>query len=178
MLHWDGKKSRGGEKLTTFLARTHLNWHNGYQNWKTGSQELEQAAQAPWGKAQRYPQASQLWHVNLFVPGALEDLSQALCGPGRQMAAAHLGSASPSFKCQEPSCGQKVLWEESKESSLMGCTTLCSALRFLPGTGGTKHLSCQYKPTENLLQGFHQRCTISRAIPGCPQSWEHSKVLG
>lgn len=42
------------------------------------SRELEQAAQVPWGNTQSYPQVPQLWHANLGVPGALEDLYQAL----------------------------------------------------------------------------------------------------
>lgn len=99
-LGW-GKKQRG-ENRTTFTARALLNGHNGYQDWGIGSQELEQTAQTPWGKTQRYPRAPQLWHVNLGVPGSLwprkREWQQHICAV-----------PAPALSAWSPPC---LLWTE------------------------------------------------------------------
>lgn len=129
MVAWDGKKGSRGARATSLGSL---------------GQDTEASAGTPAPT-----------HNLLVYKGRLETRPSAiaaLCDPAREVAAAHLSSASPSFEYPEPSLpptGSRRLvgGEQAEESALMGSTTLCSPIGALyqkeqKGPHRNTHLCC------------------------------------
>lgn len=71
---------------------------------KRESEELEQAAWAPWGKAQRYPQAPQLWHANLGVSGHLKTCPRLSVAQEERWQQHILAVPAPALSAWSPPC--------------------------------------------------------------------------